>query len=174
MAGARAAAAGVLIPVAVFYLGPRMYELVAMPYRLDRAVVSASHYNPALNEIVDNEKRTLTAFDALAEAEAALKSVLVTDATVAAELDELIGRITGDLQAVLDSAATNVSALITALRTLSASVGGLQNPARGATTALAADRATLAAVLDDVRRTAASVHSARVSAESAARDLDGQ
>lgn len=172
--GARAATVAALIPAALFYLGPRMYDLVATPYRLDRAVVSAHNYNPALAEIVGHEQATVAAFDTLADASAALKSVLVTDTRVTSEIDSLIDRIAKDLQHILDRAGTNVAALIVALHTLTAGVDGLPAAADGATIALTDNRATLTAILDDARSTVAAVHRARVCAESAADDLSGR
>lgn len=164
----------VLIPFAIFYLVPRVYNLVATPYRLDQAVVSANNYNPALDKIVAHENVTLAAFDSLAKMKAALADVQATDAAVASELNTLIGQISGDLQATLDNAGTNVSALVSSLDTLTTRVASLQAPVDGATSALAGSRATMTAILDDVRSTAAQVHSARVSAEDSANDLSGK
>ncbi|ELB87792.1 hypothetical protein R1X32_00445 (plasmid) [Rhodococcus opacus] len=163
-----------LIPVGAFYLYPRIYDLTATPYRLDQAVVSAGNYNPALNQIVEHEKVTLSAFDALDKMKASLASVLSTDETVTAELNTLIGQISGDVQATLDLAGANVTGLVASLDTLTAHINSLQPAAEGATTALAGDRATLDAILTDARSTAAKVHSARLSAESSADDLSGK
>ncbi|WP_405163021.1 hypothetical protein OG203_43325 [Nocardia sp. NBC_01499] len=172
--GARMAAVAALIPAVLCYFGPRMYDLVTTPHRLDRAVVSADKYNPALLQIVDHEQGTVAAFAPLGNANAALRSVLVTDAAVAAQLDALIGQIAKDLHGILEHAGTNVATLVVALNTLRAEIDGLRVPADGATTALTGDRTTLAAVLDDARGTAAAVHRARVSADSAADDLSGK
>ncbi|MFI6996540.1 hypothetical protein [Nocardia sp. NPDC050175] len=171
---ARITACAASILVVLCYLGPRMYDLVATPHRLDRAVVSAHHYNPALREIVDHEQTTVAAFEPMDNAHTALKSVLVTDAVVATQLESLIGQVAKDLQGILDHAGTNVTALVAALNTLTAEINGLRAPADGATTALAGDRATLAAILDNARGTADSVHRARASAASAAADLGGK
>ncbi|MBY8861998.1 hypothetical protein K7711_36365 [Nocardia sp. CA2R105] len=171
---ARAVVVVALIPIAVFYLGPRIYNLVATPYRLDHAVVSASKYNPALDKIVDEEKVSLAAFDSLDKVKKALASVLATDRTVSAELNKLVDQITQDLQAILDHAGTNVSVLITSLDALSAKIDGLQAPSNGASTALSADRTHLAGILDSAHSTANLVHDARVSAETAANDLSGK
>ncbi|WP_241032168.1 hypothetical protein [Rhodococcus pseudokoreensis] len=163
-----------LIPLGIFYLGPRVYDLTATPYRLDQAVMSANNYNPALAELVEHEKVTLSAFAALDKMKAALASVQETDATVAAELNTLIGQISGDVQSTLDQAGANVDDLVVSLDALTAHINSLQPPVDGATTALAGNRATLASILDDARSTAEKVHSARVSAEESANDLSGK
>ncbi|ROZ52955.1 hypothetical protein EEB12_29500 [Rhodococcus sp. WS1] len=163
-----------LIPVGALYLYPRISELTATPYRLDQAVVSAGNYNPALNQIVEHEKITLAAFDALDKMDASLASVLSTDVTVTTELNSLTGRITGDIQKTLDLADANVADLVVSLDTLTTRISSLQAPVDGATTAVAADRATLNAILTDIRVTAEKVHSARLSAEESANDLSGK
>lgn len=163
-----------LIPVAVFYLIPRIYNLTATPYRLDQAVVSAGNYNPAFDGIVAREEVTLTAFDSLAKMNAALADVQATDATVAAELTTLTGLISGDVQATLNQAGANVSDLVASLDTLTGHINSLTAPVDGATSALDGNRSTLAAILDDANATAAKVHSARISAESSANDLSGK
>ncbi|AHK30765.1 hypothetical protein Pd630_LPD03552 [Rhodococcus opacus PD630] len=163
-----------LIPVGALYLYPRIYDLTATPYRLDQAVVSAGNYNPALDQIVEHEKVTLAAFDALEKMKASLASVLSTDAAVTAELNTLTGQITGDVQKTLDLAGANVTDLVASLDTLTAHISSLQAPVDGATAAVAGDRATLDAILADARSTAAKVHSARLSAEESANDLSGK
>lgn len=171
---ARVAVCVALVPIAAFYLGPRIYNLVATPYRLDHTVVSAHKYNPALDKIVEEEKVTLAAFDSLAKVKASLDSVLATDATVSKELDKLIAQIRGDLQAILDHAGANVTQLISSLNTLTDRIEGLKPAAHGADAALAGDRSTLSDILDEARSTAAEVHHARVSAETSANDLSGK
>jgi len=171
---ARAVVVAALIPLGAFYLAPRVYNLTATPYRLDQAVVSANNYNPALTELVEHEQVTLSAFTALDKMEAALASVHATDAAVDAELTTLTGQITGDLQATLDLAGTNVTELVTSLDTLTAHVNSLQPPVDGATTALDGNTAAMDAILADARATADKVHSARLSAEESANDLSGK
>ncbi|MEU2006779.1 hypothetical protein ACH47B_37125 [Rhodococcus sp. NPDC019627] len=171
---ARAVVVAALIPLGAFYLGPRVYNLTATPYRLDQAVVSANNYNPALTELVEHEQVTLSAFTALDKMEAALASVHATDAAVDAELTTLTGQITGDLQATLNLAGTNVTELVTSLDTLTAHVNSLQSPVDGATAALAGNTAAMDAILADARATAQQVHSARLSAEESANDLSGK
>ncbi|MFC9549918.1 hypothetical protein ACFTWF_03620 [Rhodococcus sp. NPDC056960] len=171
---ARGLLVAALIPVGAFYLYPRIYDLTATPYRLDQAVVSAGNYNPALDQIVEHEKVTLAAFDSLAKMKTSLANVLSTDAAVTAELNTLTGQISGDVQATLDQAGANVTDLVASLDTLTAHINSLQPAADGATAAVAADRATLDAILVDARSTAEKVHSARVSAESSANDLSGK
>ncbi|RZL77079.1 MAG: hypothetical protein EOP32_26390 [Rhodococcus sp. (in: high G+C Gram-positive bacteria)] len=163
-----------LIPVGALYLYPRIYDLTATPYRLDQAVVSAGNYNPALDQIVEHEKVTLAGFDSLEKMKTSLASVLSTDATVTAELNTLVGQISGDVQATLDQAGANVTDLVASLDTLTTHINSLQPAADGATAAVAADRATLGAILTDARSTAAKVHSARLSAEESANDLSGK
>ncbi|MCZ4587566.1 hypothetical protein O4328_28425 [Rhodococcus opacus] len=171
---ARAVVVAALIPLGAFYLAPRVYNLTATPYRLDQAVVSANNYNPALTELVEHEQVTLSAFTALDKMEAALASVHATDAAVDAELTTLTGQITGDLQATLNLAGTNVTELVTSLDTLTAHVNSLQPPVDGATTALDGNTAAMDAILADARATADKVHSARLSAEESANDLSGK
>ncbi|WP_373560207.1 hypothetical protein [Rhodococcus sp. ACS1] len=163
-----------LIPVGALYLYPRIYDLTATPYRLDQAVVSAGNYNPALDQIVEHEKVTLAAFDALDKMKASLASVLSTDAAVTAELNTLTGQITGDVQKTLDLAGANVTDLVASLDTLTEHISSLQSPVDGATAAVAGDRATLDAILTDARSTAAKVHRTRLSAEESANDLSGK
>ncbi|PBC51924.1 hypothetical protein CJ179_00450 [Rhodococcus sp. ACS1] len=163
-----------LIPVGALYLYPRIYDLTATPYRLDQAVVSAGNYNPALDQIVEHEKVTLAAFDALEKMKASLASVLSTDAAVTAELNTLTGQITGDVQKTLDLAGANVTDLVASLDTLTAHISSLQAPVDGATAAVARDRATLDAILTDARSTAEKVHRTRLSAEESANDLSGK
>ncbi|MFC9840958.1 hypothetical protein ACFVKB_45490 [Rhodococcus sp. NPDC127530] len=171
---ARTVVVAALIPLGAFYLAPRVYNLTATPYRLDQAVVSANNYNPALTELVEHEQVTLSAFTALDKMEAALASVHATDAAVDAELKTLTGQITGDLQATLDLAGTNVTDLVTSLDTLTAHVNSLQSPVDGATGALAGNTVAMDAILADARSTADKVHSARLSAEESANDLSGK
>ncbi|MBF6278409.1 MULTISPECIES: hypothetical protein [Nocardia] len=163
-----------LVPVTAFYLFPRVYNLVATPYRLDQTIISASNYNPALTQIVAHEEMTVAAFGALDQMNTALHEVLAIDATVAAELNTLIGQNSGDVQRTLYLARTNVSELVAALDILARRISSVQPPVVAASSALADNRATLAAILDDARSTAAKVHGARVSAESAADDLSGK
>jgi ABC-type transporter Mla subunit MlaD len=74
----------------------------------------------------------------------------------------------------LDHAGANVTDLVASLDTLTAHINSLQPAADGATAAVAADRATLDAILTDARSTAEKVHSARLSAEESANDLSGK
>jgi hypothetical protein len=163
-----------LIPLGAFYLGPRVYNLTATPYRLDQAVVSANNYNPALTELVEHENVTLSAFTALDKMDAALASVHTTDAAVDAELRTLVDQINGDLHATLDSAGTNVTELVSSIDTLTTQVNSLQPPIDGATGALAGNTAAMDAILADARATAQKVHNARLSAEESANDLSGK
>ncbi|ROZ88052.1 hypothetical protein EEB19_22640 [Gordonia sp. OPL2] len=160
--------------VVSLYLLPRIYNLVATPYRLDNAVVSANKYNPALDRIVDHEKVTLTAFAALDSMDASLADVLETDAVVAAQLKRLIGQIRNDLQPILKSADGDVGDLIVSLNGLTSRIKTLQPPVDGATKAVAGDRVELQRILDDASSTAGKVHDARVSAENGARSLSGR
>jgi hypothetical protein len=162
-----------LIPVAGLYLLPRVVNLVATPYRLDSAVVYADRYNPALNRIVEHEAVTLAAFDALDRMDAALAEVRATDARVSGELTTLIGQITGDLQATLDSAGGNVTGLVGSLDSLTGRLRALNAPVYAAGAAVAADRAALARILAEARATARKVHSARMSADRSASNVSG-
>ncbi|MGW5518141.1 hypothetical protein [Nocardia africana] len=163
-----------LVPVAVFYLAPRVYDLVATPYRLDHTIVSAANYNPALNDVVAHEKVSLAAFVALGKMKTALADVQSTATKVNAELNTLTSQISGDIQAALNRAGANVADLVSSLDTLTGQVNSLQPPVDGATTALSADSSALAAILDDARATAEKVHHARLSAENSADDLSGR
>lgn len=169
-------AVGLLIValLVIFYLVPRIYNLVATPYRLDSATASAAKYNPALDRIVDHEKVTLTAFTALDSLNNSLASVLKTDSAVSGQLEKLVGQIRNDMMPILASADTNVGSLVDSLNTLTGRIKALQPPVSSATGAVAADRATLQAILDDAAATAAKVHNARESAQSGANDLSGK
>lgn len=162
------------IPILGLYIAPRIYDLAVTPSRLDQAVVSAGNYNPALDEIVAQEKITSSAFTALDKMNAALDSVLVTDERVATELTALTGQITGDLQATLDTADANVDVLVTSLDTLTAQIDALSAPVGIADSALASNIDRMTAILTDVRGTAADVHTARLSAQESADDLSGR
>ena len=163
-----------LVPLGALYLGPRIYDLTATPYRLHRAIESADHYNAGLARIVDSERVTLSALVVVEKMRESLARVLAMSRTVSTELDTLVGQISGDLQATLDHTGVNVSELVASLEALTARVNALQGPANGAATALSDNREVMAAILDDVRATAAEVHDTRVSAESAAGDLSGR
>lgn len=176
-AGTRVAQAVVvlaLVPVLAFYLYPRIYDLVATPYRLDQAVVHANRYNPALFDVVAAEEVTLEAFSALDRMETAVADVRATDARVAEELSVLIGQIRGDLQGTLDNAVTSVNALNGSLSALDAEIRALYAPSAGADDALAANRARLASILADTRATAARVHAARQEADQSADNVSGR
>ncbi|MFI6362118.1 hypothetical protein ACIBG0_05145 [Nocardia sp. NPDC050630] len=163
-----------LVPLGAFYLGPRIYDLTTTPDRLHHAVEAGDRYNPALVRIADHERVTVGAFAVLDKMRECLAGVLAMGNTVAAELDALVGHIAGDLQATLDHTGVNVAYLVGSLDALTTRVSALQAPANGAAAALSDNRATMAAILDDVRATAAEVHNTRVSAESAAGDLSGR
>lgn len=162
------------VPILALYIAPRIYDLAVTPSRLDQAVVSAGNYNPALDEIVAQEKITSSAFTALGKMNAALQSVLVTDDKVAAELTALTGQITGDLQATLDTADANVGVLVSSLDTLTSHIDALSSPVGAADSALTSNIDAMTAILADVRATAADVHAARLSAQESADDLSGQ
>lgn len=170
----RAAVIAVLIPIAVFYLLPRIYNLVATPYRLDKAVVYADSYNPGLHEVVAHEYVTLAAFDALDQIKVSLADVRATDATVAAELEKLVAQISTDLQSTLNSANGNVGAMLASLDRLTADLNGLHAPVNGATGALTDARASLQRILDEARATAAQVHQASQSAQGSASNVSGK
>ncbi|WP_413768928.1 hypothetical protein [Rhodococcus pyridinivorans] len=171
---ARATVIATLIPIVAFYLAPRIYDLVATPHRLDQAVVSANSYNPTLADLVEHEHVTLAAFDSLDKMNAALNSVLATDAAVNAELNTLIDQINDDLHVTLDRAGTNVTGLVASLDNLTAQVNSLHAPLDGATSALDSSTSVMGEILADARATAAHVHRARQSAEESANDLSGK
>lgn len=162
-----------LVPILAFYLYPRIYDLVATPYRLDQAVVHANRYNPAIFKVVAAEKATLEAFSALDRMEAAVADVRATDARVSEELTVLIGQIRGDLQATLNNAVASVNGLNDSLTALDAEIRALYGPSDGADEALAANRARLAGILADTRATAARVHAARQEADQSADNVSG-
>lgn len=170
----RAAVAVLLVAVFALYLAPRVWNLTATPYRLDKAVEHADNYNPALHRVVEHEKVTLTAFDALDSMKESLNDVLEVDAFVAKELDVLIAQIGEDLHQTLDTAKVSVGDLVVSLNTLSGRIESLQKPSDGAEAALTANRVELQDILDDAASTAALVHDARNSAESSADDLSGK
>ncbi|MBF6422779.1 hypothetical protein IU436_29720 [Nocardia farcinica] len=163
----------VLIVVAA-YFAPRLYNLIATPYRLDQTIVSADNYNPALDTIISHEKVTMTAFDSLGEMKQAIASVQVTDARVHAELTTLTRQISDDVRVTLARANTNLGALIGELDGLTGRIDSLSGTVDGTAISLSRNRARLAAILDETRETAAKVHQTRQSADSAAADLSGQ
>jgi len=163
-----------LIPIALLYLLPRVFNLVATPYRLDEAVEHADRYNPGLMQIVHHESDTLAAFDAFDDMSKALADVRATDAHVAAQLNVLIGQIRGDLQATLNAANGNVGTMVASLDSLSAHVAGLHPHVDGASAAVRADRARMVKILAEARATAAKVHAARVSADKSATNVSGK
>jgi hypothetical protein len=163
-----------MIPLGVFYLGPRLYDLTATPGRLQQSVEAADRYNPALARLVEHERVTVSAFAALHQIRQCLTDVLGMGEAVSAELGTLVETISVDLQEILNHTGVNIDDLVGSLDSLSTRVGALRAPANGAATALSENRATMAAVLDDVRSTAARVHDTRLSVESAAADLSGR
>nr|WP_271208855.1 hypothetical protein [Rhodococcus wratislaviensis]GLK33210.1 hypothetical protein GCM10017611_00520 [Rhodococcus wratislaviensis] len=163
-----------LIPLGIFYLGPRLYDLTATPGRLQQSVEAADRYNPALARLVEHERVTVSAFAALHQVRQCLTDVLGMGEAVSAELGTLVETISIDLQEILDHTGADVADLVGSLDSLSTRVGALQAPANGAATALSDNRATMAAILDDVRVTAGQVHQTRLSVESAAADLSGR
>lgn len=163
-----------LIPLGGVYLGPRIYDLTATPSRLHQAVEAGDRYNPTLTRLIDHERVTVGAFAVLDEIRECLADVIAMGTTVSAELEALVGQIAGDLQATLDRTGVDVADLVGSLDALTTRVGGLRASANEAATALSGNQQTMAAILDDVRATAAEVHKTRVSAESAAGDLSGR
>lgn len=163
-----------LVPLGALYLGPRIVDLTATPGRLHHAVEAADRYNPALERIVDHERVTVSAFEVLGRIRQCLAGVLDMGTAVSAELGALVGQISGDIQAILDHAGADIANLVVSLDALTARVSALRGPANGAAAALSRDRDTMAAILADVRSTAAAVHNTRISADSAAADLSGR
>jgi hypothetical protein len=164
-----------LIPVAIFYLIPRVYNLVATPSRLDKAVTYASLSNQRLMKVAEEEKTvTLPAFTALDQMNAAVTRVECIDAHSAQQLAKLIGQISGDLHAILSSADANVRGLVSSLTALGAQLNALNAPSSDAAGATTADRATLAAILANARATAAQVHEARREADTSSHHVSGK
>jgi hypothetical protein len=170
----RAVVVLVLIPLGVFYLGPRIHDLTATPGRLQQSVEAADRYNPSLTRLVEHERVTVSAFAALDKVRECLTDVLGMGEAVSVELSTLVGTISVDLQEILDHTGVDVADLVGSLESLSTRVGALQAPANGAATALSDNRATMSAILDDVRVTADQVHDTRLSVGSAAADLSGR
>lgn len=162
-----------LLPVLGLYLLPRVVDLVATPYRLVDSTDHAASYNEGLGTIVEHERDTLAALDAIDRIDGALDDVRITDADVARELDTLVAQIRADLQPILGDADSNVSALSAALRSLDTSIEGLNSPVDSADLALRANRATMQQLLAQARRTAAEVRAASESAEGSADNMDG-
>ena len=165
---------GVVVVVGALYLTPRLYDLVATPFRLDSAIVSANNYNPALDSIIGDEKVTLGAFEVLDDMKRAIADVQTTDAQVQAELVTLSGQIDTDIRVTLTRADRSVGGLVTELDGLAGRIRALSVTADGTTISLARTSARLGAILHDTRATAAKVHQTRLSADSAANDLSGQ
>jgi hypothetical protein len=162
-----------LIPLGAFYLFPRIYDLVALPYHLDQSVASADKYNPALAEIVEHEWVTVSAFDALDRIRGSLARVQTTDAEVSAELARLTDQIAGDLHVTLTDANADVGDLVSSLEALTGQLDSLRTPVDGADAALSDNRASLGAIIENMRETAGKVHDTSVSAANAAADLFG-
>ena len=163
-----------VVIVAAIYVAPRIYNLVATPYRLDQTIVSANNYNPALDTIISHEKVTMEAFDSLAQMKKAIASVQVTDARVHDELTTLTYQISEDIKVTLARANVNLGALIGELDGLTGRIDSLSGTVDGTSESLGRNRARLAEILDDARQTAAKVHKTRQSADAAAGDLSGQ
>lgn len=159
---------------AAVYLAPRIYNLVATPYRLDHTIVSADNYNPALDTIISHEKVTMKAFDSLDQMKEAIADVQVTDERVHDELNTLTDQISDDVTATLARANVNLGALIGELDGLTGRIDSLSGTVDGTSDSLSRNRTRLAAILDDARRTAAKVHKTRQSADAAANDLSGR
>ena len=162
-----------LLPVLGFYLIPRVVDLVATPYRLTASTDHAASYNQGLATIVDHERDTLVALEAIDRIDGALDDVRITDAVVVRELDSLVGQIRFDLQPVLNDADANVGELSAALLALDASIKGLDGPVGSADASLRANRTTMQRLLEQARRTAAEVRAASESADGSADNMDG-
>ena len=166
-----------IVAVVVFaavYLAPRIYNLIATPYRLDQTIVSADNYNPALDTIISHEKVTMKAFDSLEQMKKAIASVQVTDERVHDELTTLTDQISEDIKVTLARANVNLGGLIGELDGLTGRIDSLSGTVDGTSDSLSRNRTRLAAILDDARETAAKVHKTRQSADAAAGDLSGQ
>ncbi|WP_354562576.1 MULTISPECIES: hypothetical protein [Gordonia] len=163
--------------VAIFaavYLAPRIYDLVATPYRLDQTIVSADNYNPALDTIIAHERVTIRAFDSLSQMKRAIANVIDTDARVHDELTLLSDQISDDIRVTLSRANVSLSMLIGELDSLTGRIDSLSVTLDGTSDSLGHNRSRLAAILDDTRETAAKIHDTRMSADAAADDLSGR
>lgn len=162
-----------LILVAVYYLVPRVLDLVMTPTRLDQAIVHAEQYNPQLDLVVQHEQETLAALAALDEIDTSLADVRGTIAEVDAELRQLIDQIRGDVQGVLDLSDAEVQALLERLAALEDAIAGLNEPIGGAEAAVAGNRAEISEIMQEARSIARDVRAARTSAENSADNVDG-
>ncbi|MFI6953397.1 hypothetical protein ACIBJI_07965 [Nocardia sp. NPDC050408] len=170
----RASVALAAVLLTAFYLAPRVINLIAMPSRLDRAVVSADNYNPALTRVVEHEKVTVDAFGALDRMSKSVADVKQSDASVAKELETLVGQLRTEIRAALQNSAGEVDSLVGSLNELADRVDSLSAPVADAYGGVAKNSATLGAVLTDVQHTAARVHATSMSAGAAANDLSGR
>ncbi|UGT67749.1 hypothetical protein LTT66_31900 [Nocardia gipuzkoensis] len=170
----RAGVALAAVLLTVFYLAPRVNNLIAMPSRLDRAVVSANNYNPALAQIAAHEKETVEAFGALDRMTRSIDDVKQSDASVAKELETLVNQLRTDIRGALEKSAGEVDSLVGSLNELADQVDSLRSPVAGASEGVAKSSAMLGAVLADVQRTAAHVHATSASAGATANDLSGR
>lgn len=168
----RAALVLALVPLSI-YLAPRVTALVAMPTRLDEAILHARSYNPRLPVTAAQDDRTTLELASLDRIDLALARVRTSDGEVSGELVGLVGQIRGDVQAVLDRTNARVDSLLGSLDTLTSALEDLERPVADARKVVAVDRSRLARTIRIAEETAAHVHAARRNAEQAADDLTG-
>ncbi|HTK65721.1 MAG TPA: hypothetical protein VL595_25285 [Pseudonocardia sp.] len=161
-----------LIPLAV-YLVPRATALIAMPTRLDVAVMHARSYNPRLPVTAAQDDRATLELASLDRIDRAVARVRASDGEVSGELVGLAGQIRGDVQAVLDRTNSRVGSLLVSLDALTTALEDLENPIADARKAVSTDRARLARTIRIAEDTAEHAHRARRLAEQAADDLTG-
>jgi hypothetical protein len=161
-----------LIPLSI-YLVPRVTALVAMPGRLDEAVMHARAYNPRLPMTATQDDISTAELASLDRIDVALARVRASDSEVSEQLRGLVGQIRGDVQAILTRTNGRVDSLVGSLDALTVSLEDLERPVADARRAVAVDRTRLAATIRIAKTTAGHVHDARELAERAAEDLTG-
>lgn len=162
-----------VIPILVFYLAPRVIDLINLPFRLDHSVASAQRYNPALHAIVEHEEQTVNALDVVNRMQQSLTEVQVTDSSVSTELNTLIAQIRTNVTDTLSTSNQSLNELIHELNTLAGRIDSLRTPARMVDGAVTQNKQALGSVLSSVRSTADKVARTSKSARSSADHLSG-
>jgi hypothetical protein len=169
---ARVVLIALLVPISL-YVAPRVVALVGTPTNMDQAIAYGYRYNPRLPILIHEEQQTLGELSALDRMNAALVRVRGTDAEVASQLRILIGQVRGNVQQLLNHTNSNVSVLLRSLQVLEAQLSSLHDPVHRTRSDLAADRRRLSDIIDVARMIAATVDTARKSADAGANNIAG-
>lgn len=161
-----------LVPVG-FYVVPRAIALVRIPTVFDQSLANGRAYNPRIVVIVEHERNTVAALDALDRIDAALARVRRTDAEVAEQVRTLVGQIRTGVQPVLDRTNGEVVDLLGSLDDLESQLRRLGDPVTDIRHTVAEDRRELTRILTLTQGIADQVRGARESAASAADNVAG-